>query len=117
MFKSQTYYVRIKENEFIIKSVINPKEITIKAEEPFTTKRLLIGQFSVAEKFLTIGLEQFNENFLFAPMLIMHPLENIDEELSEVEEKVLKELALSSGAKEAKLWLGEELSDKDLRDI
>jgi len=114
MFKSQTYYVRIKENEFIIKSVINPKEITIKAEEPFMTKRLLIGQFSVAEKFLKIGLEQFNEKFLFAPIIVMHPLENVDKELSEVEEKVLKELALSSGAKEVKLWLGEELTDKDL---
>ena len=47
----------------------------------------------------------------------MHPLENIDEKLSEVEEKVFKELALSSGAREVKLWVGEELTDEELLNV
>ena len=51
---------------------------------------------------------------IFAPTIIIHPLENIDETLSEVEEKIFKELALSAGAKTVKLWLGKELNDDEI---
>ena len=37
--------------------------------------------------------------------------------LSEVEEKVLKEVALNAGARDVKLWIGDELSDEELRGI
>jgi len=117
MLKTQVYYVQIKENTLIIRSVINPKEITIKAEEPFSTKRLLVGQFSVAERLLKTALQQFEKSLLLSPVMVMHPLEKIDERLSEVEEKVLKELALNSGAKVVKLWVGAELTDEELRNI
>ena len=117
MFKTQIFYVQIKENIFIIRSIIDNESITIKAEIPFSTKRLLIGQFSVAEKLLKSSLQQFKKALLLSPIIIMHPLENIDEMLSEVEEKVFKEVALSAGAREVKLWVGEELTDEELLNI
>ena len=114
MFKTQIFYIQIKENTFIIRSIDENKTTTVKAQTPFSTQRLLIGQFSVAEELLNTSLQQFKKALFLSPIIIMHPLENIDETLSEVEEKVFKEVALSVGAREVKLWVGEELSDEDL---
>jgi len=112
-FKSQIIYVQIRENSLKIRSVKEDKTIEIDAKIPFSTKRLLVGEFTIATELLSEGLKQLENNFI-APTIVIHPLENIDEKLSEVEEKVFKELALNAGAKEVKLWLGEELSDKEL---
>ncbi|MDD3597362.1 hypothetical protein [Sulfuricurvum sp.] len=83
-----------------MKSIIDNEIITVKVEIPFSIKRLLIAQFSVAEKLLKLSLQQFKKALLLSPIIIMHPLENIDETLSEVEEKVFKEIAFSAGARE-----------------
>ncbi|WP_345977548.1 hypothetical protein [Sulfurimonas sp. HSL3-7] len=37
----------------------------------------------------------------------------IDRKASEVEEKVLREIALSAGSREAKVWVGRALTDKE----
>jgi len=110
----EVYYIRIRENTLIIRSVINPKKITVKAKEPFSTKRLLVGQFSVAERLLKAALQQFEKSLLLSPDIIVHPLEKTDGKLSEVEEKVLKELALSAGARMVRLWVGAELTEEEL---
>ncbi|MEJ2497015.1 MAG: hypothetical protein P8Y43_05995 [Sulfurovaceae bacterium] len=47
----------------------------------------------------------------------MHPLEMVDEKLSEVEKNVFREVALAAGARDVKLWLGKKLSDNELVDI
>jgi len=112
-FKSQTLYVQIKENQFTIKSIQNNETITLDASTPFSTNRLLIGEFTIAEELLKSGFEKLLNTFL-NPFVIMHPLEKIDEKLSEVEEKTLSELALNAGAREVKIWLGEELTNTEL---
>ena len=116
-FKSKILYVKVKENNFIIKSIHDGKSVTVKADKPFSNKRLLIAEFTVALKVLESGIKQLTNTQLFAPTIVMHPLENIDDTLSEVEEKVLKEVALNAGARDVKLWVGDELSDEELRDI
>ncbi len=40
----------------------------------------------------------------------MHPLEMTEGGLSEVEAKVLREIALGTGAHKVEIWLGEELT-------
>ena len=115
-FTTQILYVKIKVNSLTIKSMKNGEIITINATTPFSTKRLLVGQFSIIEKLLTAGFKKLNKNLL-SPIVIIHPLENIDDKLSEVEEKVFKELALSAGAREVKLWIGEELTDEELLNV
>lgn len=115
-FKTQILYVKIRKNSLTIKSVKENKDITLDATIPFTTKRLLIAEFAVFQELLEYGIEQLGRN-LIVPIAIMHPLENIDETLSEVEEKVLKEVALSAGAREVKLWVGKELTDDEVLDV
>jgi hypothetical protein len=115
-FTTQILYIIVKENLLIIKSVKSGETITLEATTPFSTKRLLVGQFSIAEKLLKSGLDQLSKSFI-SPIVIIHPLENIDDKLSEVEEKILKELALSAGAREVKLWIGKELTDEELLNV
>jgi hypothetical protein len=112
-FKSKLLYIQVKENSFVLRSVIDKKSIVINANLPFSTNRLLIGEFSIAEEVLKSGIKEFDESFM-KPTVVIHPMENIDDKLSEVEKNVLKELAFSIGAKDVKIWLGEELSDKEL---
>ena len=48
---------------------------------------------------------------------IVDPLEMVDETLSEVEEKVLREVAMAAGARDVKIWLGEVLTDRELLNV
>ncbi|WP_428739084.1 hypothetical protein [Sulfurimonas sp.] len=113
IFKKPVYYVQIKKNSFIVRSVNSGKTIVFDASTPFSTDRLLIGEFTVAEGLLKKAFSTFGKS-LVGPKVVMHPLEMVDEKLSEVEEKILRELAFSVGAKDVKLWLGEELDDSEL---
>ncbi len=115
-FITQILYVKIKENSLTIKSVKSGETIALKATTPFSTKRLLIAEFSIAQKLLQSGIERLNKSFI-KPIVIAHPLENIDDKLSEVEEKIFKELILSAGAREVKLHIGRELSSEELMHI
>ena len=112
-FTTQILYVRIKENLLTIKSVKTGKTISLVPKTPFSTKRLLIGQFSIIEELLKMGFHELNKSII-SPVAIMHPLEKFDDPLSEVEEKILKEVALSAGAKEVKVWIGRELIDEEV---
>jgi len=112
-FKTQIFYVRIKENSFNVRCANSGKSIVIDADTPFSSKRLIIAEFKVAEKLLKKAFKHLQDSWL-SPIAIIHPLELIDEKLSEVEEKILREVAISAGAREAKLWVGEELTDREL---
>jgi actin-like ATPase involved in cell morphogenesis len=115
-FTTQILYVKIRENLLTIKSVKNGEIITLKAVTPFSTKRFLVAEFSIAQKLLQSALEKLNKGFI-KPIVVVHPLENIEDRLSEVEEKIFKELALSAGAREVKLHIGRELSSEELLHI
>jgi hypothetical protein len=116
MLKTPIYYVQIKKNSLTVKCANTGKSITLDASTPFSSKRLLIGEFTVAENLLKQAFSHFPKSLL-APIAVMHPLELIDEKLSEVEEKVLREIALSAGVKQVKLWMGKVLTDSELRNV
>ncbi len=116
LFKEPIYYVQISKNSFTVRSVNGKESIVFNASTPFSTKRLLIGEFTVAEKLLKKALSSFPKSII-SPTVIMHPLEMVDEKLSEVEKNVFREVALAAGARDVKLWLGKKLSDNELVDI
>lgn len=116
MLKTPIYYVQIKKNSLTLRCAHTGKSIVLDTTTPFSTKRLLIGEFTVAENLLKQAFTQFPKS-LIAPIAVIHPLELVDEKLSEVEEKIFKEVALSAGAKEVKLWVGENLTDQELLNI
>ena len=66
---------------------------------PFTTRRLLVGQFDVAEHYLQQGLKWLGENAWLkpGPQLIVQPMEMTDGGLSQVEERVIMDMAYGAG--------------------
>jgi rod shape-determining protein MreB len=111
---SNTIYIKIYENRVHIRNIEDGKEIALSSESPFTTERLLIGIFTVAKALLTKGIKLIMGRKFFAPAILMHPLEKVDGGLSQVEEIVLKDLAISVGAQKVVVWVGHELNDSDV---
>jgi len=116
---SRVIYVKIYENRFVLKRVGDDSipPMTVVADQPFTTKRLLIGQFSSAESALRRGFRGLLPKrwFIPSPEVVMHPMEKVEGGLSEIEDRIFRELALSAGAHKAVVWLGRELSDVEVR--
>ena len=52
--------------------------------------------------------------FAFSPIVIMHQIYKSEGGLSEVEQRVLRELGLDSGGREVHVWQGSRLSLQDL---
>ncbi len=114
MLPGNTIYVKIYENKINIRNVNDRKEIELSATSPFSTERLLIGNFMVAQTLLTKGIKIVMGKKFFAPAILMHPIEIIDGGLSQVEERVLKDLAIIVGAQKVVLWVGNELTDENV---
>ena len=64
------YYVKIYKNKFIVKNIIENNEITLTATQPFSTARLLVGEFNEAEKLLT----KASNNYLNTHGFLLHLL-------------------------------------------
>ena len=111
-------YVRVRKNQFRVRNLESKAEATFDAQPPFTTARLLIGQFSAAENLLKRALKEISKGGIFAvsPQVLIQPLEMLDGGQSEVEERVLKEVAIGAGAAKVVIWVGRELSDVEVRE-
>jgi hypothetical protein len=112
-------YVKVYKNRIDIKEIgAKQRPLTISPTKSFTTERLLVGEFSIAEKLLKNGLKQFKKTILlaFRPIVVIQPMEMVQNEISEVEKRLLKELALGSGAYKAVVWIGHELSDDEIKE-
>jgi actin-like ATPase involved in cell morphogenesis len=111
-------YVKVFANRFelrLLEEGARPQ--TVMAEEPFSTERLLVGQFSVAERILKKAIKELYSRRWFAPspVVIIQPMEKIAGGLSEIEERALRELAVAAGARKAVVWVGHELSDAEAK--
>lgn len=56
-----TIYVKVYPNIYIILNIEDNNEIVLSAIEPFTTRRLLIGDFSRAENLLNDGIRKIQQ--------------------------------------------------------
>jgi len=105
-------YVRVSKNKFEITHIESKQQIQATPEEPFTTQRLLIGEFIIAEDCLRNITNKWA--MLLGPSVIIHPLEMIEGGLSPIENRVLLEVAHGAGAKNVKIWIGNVLSDQEV---
>ena len=112
-------YVQVLENKFIIQVLDNneSREIFL-PEKNFTTKRLLVGDFSAAQDCLSKAIKRLAPKKLFTrktAAVVMHPMEMYEGGLSEAEERILNELAFSSGAIKVALHTGATLTAKEAK--
>lgn len=115
LFKSNVY-VKVYRNKLVVKSLKNNNEIVTSATEPFTTTRLLVGDFNNAEKLLKVVLKKlYKDNWLApSPIILIQPMEMFEGGLSAVEDRVLRELAFGAGGRKVIVWVGNELSDQEV---
>jgi hypothetical protein len=106
-------YVTIRKNAVWVKQLETQTIVNLIAPEPFTTTRLLVGQSTVAATVIMSAILQSysNRKLLRAPKVIIHPLEYIEDGLSEVEERTFLDLLTSRGITNVIVWVGAELTD------
>jgi rod shape-determining protein MreB len=115
MFRADLY-VRISIDRIDVRNVRSGRTAGEVADPAFSTSRLLIGQFMVAQELLRGAVRAVLGWWpLRTRHFVMHPLERIEGGLSQIEERVLQELAASAGSRYTIVWVGESLSDDDVR--
>ncbi|GLQ30022.1 hypothetical protein [Litoribrevibacter albus] len=113
-------YIKVLKNVFEILPLENADTVTrYTSEQPFTTTRLLVGQFSAAETSLKQAITETlgKPRLLSSICLIIHPIEMCEGGLSQVEERIFIELGLGAGARKVKLHTGKELSPEQALDL
>lgn len=113
---ANTVYVQIRKNAFRLRHIESRKERDVAAQAPFTTARLLVGQFREAVSLLRKAIGDVAGGGLLraSPVVVIHPVDMVEGGLSEVEERVLRELALGTGARSVVLHVGPTLSDAEV---
>lgn len=117
----RTVYVRVYENRFIIRVVGEAQNpITLTPQEPFSTERLIVANFSSAAETLARGLKEVLPKWtLVRPIVVIHQMEHLDEPLTEVEVRAFHELGEAAGARLVFTLAGRdfELSDDEIKTV
>jgi len=112
-FFRSDFYIKIYTNKIVINNLTNnlPAQMFM-PDVPFTTTRLLVGNFSAAESCLTQALKTTHSSKWFSKgkRFLIQPMELNEGGLSEVEDRVFRELGLGAGAIKIVLWVGAELT-------
>jgi rod shape-determining protein MreB len=113
---ANTLYVQVRKNSFWLRHIEGNKEREVSAQTPFTTTRLLVGQYQAAEALLRKAIRDIGNGGLFqvSPIVVIHPMEMVEGGLSEVEERALRELAKGAGARQVFVHVGAPLSDPEV---
>ena len=80
----------------------------IRVLNPFKHSRSFVADFLCAEKVLQHGVYTMHNNPIIrpSPRVIIHQLDKTEGGLTDIEERVLRELAISAGAREVVIYLG-----------
>lgn len=110
-------YVKVLPNTFKISIVSEPShEHIFTSPQPFTTQRLLVGEFSIADQCLTNAVKAIVGKSFFpkSVAIVVQPQAMVEGGLSQIEDRIFKELCLGAGAKKVVVWVGAALSARDV---
>ncbi len=113
-----TVYIKVYKNKFHIRHIESKNEIVALPEIPFTTERLIIGQFKNAEIALRKGCKKLylKKWITPSPKVLIQQMEMNEGGLSDVEGRTLKEVSMVVGARAVFVWTGKELTDAEVLD-
>lgn len=115
LFAYHTYYLIIKKDHFTLRLLETRQEYQKFAEQPMSSKSLLVGHMHYAKTLLKACADQLSQGFSFTkPLIVIHPSRFLKDEPSEVEIKLYRELATVIKARKVLLHRGQELSFKEL---
>lgn len=121
-FKSNTKYedepfiaIEKKDGKEIIKAIGKDAKYlsapNTRVLNPFKHSRSFVADFMCAEKILQHGIYSIHKSKIRpAPRVVIHQLEKTDGGLTDIEDRVLRELALGAGAREVLVYLGERIN-------
>jgi hypothetical protein len=113
LLKHAYIYLKISINKVWVKQLEGQTVVELHADEPFTTERVLIGNFDSALSVTKAAIKQVNsgKRRWVTPKLVIHPLEYIEGGLSPAEKRLFWELGASANSFDVRVWEGAELSD------
>jgi len=77
---------------------------------------MLVGNFTVAETAVNATLAEVKGSKLFhTTRVLMHAMERLEGGLTQIERRVLREMALGAGAGKVDIWEGHVLTDDEVR--
>ena len=113
---TRTFYVHITRNRIRHRHLESGMEVSLEAEQPFTGPRLLVAEFSVAQRMLQRGIRMLTSGVGLAPVIVVSAGEMVEGGLSESEERLLLELGYQAGARFVAVVTG-DLSDVEVREV
>lgn len=111
---SHSVYIKVHKNSFMAKNLTTHSAWqSLNAETAFTTSRLLVGNFTAAEKTLKTLLQSLLPKTFIRKkaQVVIQPMTMVEGGLSEVEQRVFTELTLAAGAHSVTIHVGLELDD------
>lgn len=111
-FLDNTLYIKIGENSYSFYDPKTEKSKEFYSTSKFSNERLAVSDFVKAEQFLNDSVKKFYDfDFIHpSPKVIMHQVFKTEGGLGDVEQRILRELAYSAGARDVYIWQGYELS-------
>jgi rod shape-determining protein MreB len=87
---------------------------------PFSHPRTLLADFTHGEEVLKAFVRRALVNdwwrwLRLAPVIVIHPLGSPEGGFTQIERRAFLELAICAGASRPVLWIGQELSDREVR--
>jgi rod shape-determining protein MreB len=96
----------------------NSNNPAIKVVNAFSHPRVIISDFDIAVATLRHFISKIaNRPKIVRPFIVIHPLGNIEGEITHVEARALREAGVSAGARKVLVWVGRELSDSELASL
>ena len=109
-------YLRLSVNRVLLRNVDTGRSVERVPDSPFSHPRMLVGDFTSAQAVVKAAVTDVRgAGFARWIRLLIHPTQCIDGGLSQVEDRVLRELAGGAGAGKVFVWLGGDLSDDEVR--
>lgn len=93
-------------------------ETDVVVVNPLLHPRTLVADFVIAELLLKQAVRRLyggGRVFMPSPDFVMHPVDDYQGGLTQIEIQALRQLALGTGARKAQVWQGPVLNDEELR--
>ena len=109
-------YVQVFINRIHAKNIGSGATSDTIPPEPFSHPRALVGNFTVAETAVKATLAEVKGSKLFhTTRVLMLAMERLEGGLTQIERRVLREMALGAGAGKVDIWEGHVLTDDEVR--
>lgn len=109
-------YLRLSVNRVLLRNVDTGQSVERAPDTPFSHPRMLVGDFISAQGAVKAAVADVRgAGFARWIRLLVHPTQLVDGGLSQVEDRVMRELASGAGAGKVIVWMGNDLSDDAVR--